>query len=573
MEATCERAECDFQMPVWNATYQVRDFAQYVTGFQARQANGKTLAVRKPNPSVWRLAVEPGQRVTVTYRVLARRPGPFGAFAGARHVCLNLAQVLTYPVDARDKPFALRFVNAPKTWKTAITLDEKEGAFEAENYDRLVDTPVHLSDFEETSFEHAGRRIRIVLDSPSKEHDIETLRSEAEQIVAAATELMGDAPFPSYTFVYHFSDDGGGGMEYRNGTSIHVPAKCRNCGLSELTAHEFFHLWNVKRIRPQSLEPVDFTQPNITPSLWFSEGITSTYGAFLRLRCGQLSREKFFEHLTRLIYDYESRPASREQSVEESSIEAWFERYPDYGRPERSISYYLKGEMIGYLLDLTIRHKTANQRSLDDVMRFLNREYAQRGRPFDDTEALERAVTAAAGVDMASVFHDLVRSAAPIDWSRYLSFAGYRLQPHQQDRLDVGLQFTNVLGVGVMVSAVEAGTPGEEAGFRVGDQVMRLDGRDVVSATAGGQLLSEAAGGQVSVAIERDGAVQVLNLRPRTTRDTFYRMIEVEKPSALQLAVRRGWLQRQTEQGRDGAPGAHLREKAPGRKGEIARRP
>jgi predicted metalloprotease with PDZ domain len=479
-----------------------------------------------------------------------------------------LAQVLTYPVDTRGKPSTLRFVNVPRTWKTAVTLEEKGGAFKAESYDRLVDTPVHLSEFEETSFEHGGRRIRIVLHSPAEEHSLEELRQEAEQIVAAATDLMGDAPFPSYTFVYHFADDGGGGMEYRNGTSIYAPAKCRNCGVAELTAHEFFHLWNVKRIRPRSLEPVDFTQPNVTPSLWFSEGVTSTYGVFLRLRSGLLSREKFLEHLTRLIYDYESRPASREQSAEESSIEAWLERYPDYGRSDRSVSYYLKGEIIGYLLDLLIRHKTANQRSLDDVMRLLNREYAQQGRAFEDTEAIERAVSGVVGSDVSSAFHDLVRSAAPIDWNRYLGFAGYRLQPRQQDRLEVGLQLTNVLGVGVIVSAVEAGTPAEEAGFRAGDQVLRLDGRDVVSASAGNQGFSEAAGGAVLVVIQRDGALQALSIRPRTTRDTFYRMIEVERASAPQLAVRRGWLQRETD-----PPGALLRKKKAGRANQAAGRP
>ncbi len=574
IEATCERAECDFQMPVWNATYQVRDFAQHVTGFQARRAGGEAISVGKPSPSLWRLAVKPGDQVTVTYRVRAGRPGPFGALASARHVCLNLAQVLSYPVDARYRSFTLRFANTPETWKTAIELEEREGVYTAESYDRLIDTPVHLSDFKETSFEHAGKRIRLVLYSPSEEHDLEALRREAEQIVSAATDLMGDVPFPSYTFVYHFTGDGGGGMEYRNGTSIYAPSKCQSCGVSELTAHEFFHLWNVKRIRPKSLDPVDFTQPNLTPSLWFSEGVTSTYSQFLRLRAGLLSHEKFLEHIARLIYEYESRPASQEQSAEESSIEAWLERYPDYGRSDRSVSYYLKGEMIGYLLDLTIRHHTSNQRSLDDVMRLLNREYGQQGKPFEDTDAIERAASVVAGAGVSAVFDDLVRSAAPIDWNRYLGFAGYRLQPHHQERLDVGLQLTNVLGVGVVVSAVEAGTPGEEAGFQVGDQILRVDGREVVSAAEASKRLAQAAGGQAGAAIERDGALQVLTIRPRTTRDTFYRMIEVEKASPLQLALRRGCLQRETDEPRERPPaGAFLRKKKAGRADEITRQP
>src|SRR5205814_5971912 len=149
-----------------------------------------------------------------------------------------------------------------------------------------------------------------------------------------------------------------------------------------IAADEFFHLWNVKRIRPQGLEPVDYVHGNDTTELWFSEGVTSTYGELALLRAGLISRQDFYANLAQEIRDLEQRPARKSQSAVEAGREAWLEQYVDYARPEPSISYYNKGELLGYLLDLGIRHATGNRRSLADVMRGLNENFARRGRFF-----------------------------------------------------------------------------------------------------------------------------------------------------------------------------------------------
>ena len=192
-------------------------------------------------------------------------------------------------------------------------------------------------------------------------------------------------------------------MEYRNGTLIFGPAKCADCSLSNLTAHEFFHLWNAKRLRPASLEPLDHARPMPSPSLWFVEGVTSTFAEFIRLRSGAATGDEFLSRLGKRISRYRARPARLEQSAEQGSVEAWLEGYPEYGSPQRSVSYYLRGELIGYLLDLSIRRRTKNRRSLDDVLRLLNERYAVKGRFYDDTDAIEQAVSAVAGSDMSAV--------------------------------------------------------------------------------------------------------------------------------------------------------------------------
>ena len=547
LEAACPRAECDFEIPAWNATYQIRDFAQYVHQIQAQTPQGTPLRVHKTSPSRWRVEAEAGRRVRVRYRVLADRPGPFGALAEAHRVILNLGQVLVYAADTRGSECTLQFLNHPASWKVAVELEPRSSGWAAPSYDRLIDTPAVLGEFEQAEFSYLDRRIRIVADGSADSYDLRLLEDTVRKVVASGTRLMDDIPFSSYTFVYRFSDEDGGGMEYRDGTVMYVPANCRRCDLSSLTAHEFFHAWNVKRIRPQSMEPIDFAQPHVTPSLWFAEGVTSTYAQFIRLSAGLITETEFLAHLTRLVNTYEARPAKLSQSAEESSIEAWLERYPAYARADRSVSYYLKGELIGYLLDLIIRQRTDSRHSLDDVMRALNERYAQRGLFFDDTDSIEQLAEEVAGSDLLAEFKALIRSPAPIDWSRYLGYAGYRLTSTERSRVDVGLELSNSPGQGVVVARVAAGSPAEKAGFRRGDHFQSIAGRRIT----GGSIeviekLEGKDGRKVPVGVERNGAAVDLTVEPRQVSEPVIEIVEAPHPSAAQLRLRQGWLQRKT---------------------------
>jgi len=547
-ETVCPEKLCDFQMPVWSATYQIRDFAQHVVWFKAQTPDGEPLPVSKVNPSRWRLKVDPGAGVVVRYRLRADRPGPFGAFASQNYVHLNLSQVLAYPVDSRREPFVLGFTNKPADWKIAVELEAAGDRFTAPSYDRLVDTPLLLADFEETTFEHDGRRIRLAVLGEPGSYKLSLLADAAREITAGAAGLMGGLPFDSYTFAYVFAAVPGGGMEYRNGTVIYGPAECKRCGMAHLAAHEFFHVWNIKRIRPRSLTAVDYTRVNVTPSLWFAEGVTSAYAQFLLLDAGLQSQTEFLRRLGRLITRYERRPASRVQSAEESSTDAWLERYAAYGRADRSVSYYLKGELIGHLLDLAIRHASGNRRSLDDVMRRLNEDYAQRGRPYDDTRTLETVASEVAGRDMSREFDLLVRSARPIPWDRYLGYAGLRLQEGREEEADPGLTLANPPGRGLLAAAVEPGGAAEQAGFRVGDRIVRLGGAPV---TAGPReflaLLSRAFADEAPIEVERNGMRLLLSLETPRIVQPVLRVVERDERTSRQEMVRRGWLRQPPE--------------------------
>ena len=344
----------EFQLPVWNALYQVRDFAQYVNWVRAKDLAGRALPVHALDKSRWQIdAAQDG--AVIDYQMFVDSPGPFGAQFNAHHAFLNLAQVLMYPVDARNEPIEIQLSQIPKGWHVATPLrSASEDSFTAETYDRLVDSPIEIGAFKEADFDQGGGHYRVVVDAEPGDYEMEKVTATLRRIVQAATSWMSDRPFESYMFIYHFPrGPGGGGMEHAYSTAIALNAEVLAKSpetLSSVTAHEFFHLWNVKRIRPRTLEPVDYTKENYTRALWFSEGCTSTAADFIELRAGLLDEAHFEQGLASAIGELERRPAHLTQSAEESSLDAWLEGDGYYRRPERSISYYNKGELLGIML-------------------------------------------------------------------------------------------------------------------------------------------------------------------------------------------------------------------------------
>ena len=363
----------DLQLPVWNALYQVRDFAQYVTWVRARSHDGNSLAVRKLDKSSWRIAGGAQGGIEVEYEILADLTGPFGAQLNAQHAFFNLAEILMYPVDARASPMRVQFVDIPPGWRIATALATAAGDFSAENYDRLVDSPVEIGNFQESDFDEGAGHYRVVVDADSADYDMPQLVLMLRRLVSAAAAWMEDRPFQTYLFLYHFPrGPAGNGMEHSYSTAIDFSAgrlADNPQALADLTAHEFFHLWDVKRIRPQSLEPVDYTKENYTRALWFSEGVDTTAGNIILLRAGLLDEPRYLKGLAAEIAELQQRPAHRTQSAEESSLDAWLEKYEYYRLPSRSISYYNKGNLLGVLLDLQVREASHGSASLRDVLR------------------------------------------------------------------------------------------------------------------------------------------------------------------------------------------------------------
>ena len=536
----------DLQLPVWNALYQVRDFAQYVNWVHAKDRSGKPLPVRELDKSRWQIqGAEDG--AIVDYQIYVDSPGPFGAQLNTHHAFFNLAQILMYPVDSRTAPLRVRFSHVPDGWHVATPLASSSSPeFTAANYDRLVDSPVEIGNFRESDFDEAGGHFRVIVDADPTDYDMAKIVVALHKIVAAATSWMNDRPFDTYTFIYHFPrGPAGGGMEHAYSTAIDLSADSIKQPLNPLmsvTAHEFFHLWNVKRIRPQSLEPVDYSKENYTRALWFSEGVTSTAEGTIQLRAGLLDQKQYLDRLGEQITELERRPAHLTQSAEESSLDAWLEGNGYYRRPERSVSYYNKGELLGVILDLAVRDASRGQASLREVLQWMNQNYAKKGRFFNDSEGVREAAEAVSHADLTEFFTKYVAGTEEIPWDDFLRAVGLRVEAVTNTLPDAGFIASRNFDGPMTVAAVTPGSEAEHAGLLVGDTIVELQGKSTGQESRQ-ELARMNPGDNLALKVRsRRGAERDLKWKIGSRQEILYQVKNLDQVTPEQRARRTAWL-------------------------------
>ncbi|MGA7920844.1 MAG: hypothetical protein WCA38_14360, partial [Candidatus Acidiferrales bacterium] len=459
-------------LPAWNALYQVRDFAYRVYDVRASTPDSPTdrLAVEKLDKQTWKITLSDGssRSAVVNYEIGWNDPGPFNSQLDAKHAFVNFAEVLMYVPNRRAEDTSVAFDDVPAGWKAAaeLPLTPDSNSFSAASYDVLVDAPAELGKFDEFGFDESGAYFKVVVDGKGWRRD--RLENDLHRIANYLTTMMGGPPFKEYTFfirIGSYPEVGGGGMEHANCTAISAPSVE---SAATIAAHEFFHAWNVKRIRPQTLEPVDYTREMYTRALWFAEGVTSTYGAYTLERIGLWDKNQFYADLAGQISELDSRSAHSWQSAEESSLDAWLEKYEAYNQPDRSISYYNKGQILGVLLDLSIREATDNHKSLDDVLRRMNDVYAKQKRYYDDSHSVQAVAEEVAGVKLDDFFRRYVAGTDEIPYQNFFNAAGLELKVETQKSADFGF-WTPGQGLPVIVSQVVPGASAEAAGLKAGD--------------------------------------------------------------------------------------------------------
>ena len=537
------------QMPAWNALYQIRDFSSHMMQVIAKDEEGHPLPLRKIDKETW--TITGNGTVTVSYPVLWDEPAPFSSQLNTEHAFMNLAMLLLYIPDRRAEDDKVAFADVPEGWHVAVELDPAEKAagsraeaYVAPNYEALVDAPVEIGHFDEFRMEAAGRPIRVVVHGETG--DRTRLFDALKRIVDYQATLMEGAPFREYMFLFHVGNNfGGGGMEHMNCTAISadVPGQ-----LPSYAAHEFFHAWNVKRIRPQSLEPVDYTREMWTRALWFAEGVTNTYGYYTLERTGLWSPQQFYGNLADQIRELQSRPAHRWQSVEQSSLDAWYEKYPVYMRPEESISYYDKGQIVGVMLDILIRDRTDNRASLDDVLRALNYEYAGKGRFYNESEGLRAAMeevirksAPSADADLSDFFKRYVSGTDEIPYSDFLGRAGWTIRDTSARRAAFGFSVARDASGAAIVSSVDRDSSASDAGLRDGDVLLSINGEPIPRAPER-WLRDHQADERVAIRIQRGGGQMDVSFPLGRQADATFQISEISSPTEKQKRIRDGIL-------------------------------
>jgi predicted metalloprotease with PDZ domain len=472
----------DLQMAAWDALYEIRDFSSRVQRVTA-WADGRELSIEKLDKLTWR--VRASGTVKVSYDTFWDDPGPFSSQLNSEHAFINPAMILLYVPGRRDEKSILSLHDLPVQWTVASgsrVLFESMGGVrlftvEAPTFDALGDSPIEASHFEEFTIHDLTPPVHVVIHGDDyKKHDVESV---LRKICAYELKLMDGAPYPEYTFIFHIgkaANGSGGGMEHANSTAIYIPSGAL---LPNVSAHEFFHLWNVKRIRPASLEPLDPTREMYTRSLWFAEGVTNTFSSYALVRTGIWSKQEFLQDLGQQITELESRPAGQWQSAEQSSLDAWLEKYALYNQPQRSVSYYTKGQVLGFLLDIVLRDRTDNQRSLDDLLRSMNADFAREGKFYRDSLDIRLESEKLTGGSLADFFENYVASANPLPYQNVLARAGLELRTHETVRATLGFLPQREPGAPWTVAAVDADGAAAKSGLRVGDEILRWNNSDV----------------------------------------------------------------------------------------------
>jgi len=547
------------EMPVWNALYQVRNFAANIENVRAQDASGAAVAIDNVKTSEWQITAPPGCLI-VNYDIYLNSPGPFGTTLNEDHGFFNWAVVLMYSPAYRAEASSVRFLDVPTTWELRDVhvfgaaapgkVDQVVGI--ARNYDELVDSPVEVGTFQQSSFQQDGGTYYVVVHGNPADYDMAKLDTVLKQITHAEVDWMQDRPFDEYTFLYHFPHGpAGGGMEHAYGTAIDVNAdRLRGdlLPLAEVTAHEFFHLWNVKRIRPQSLEPINYQAEMDTRALWFSEGVTSTVGDLMMVRSGLFDERQYLAQISGEITELQRRAAHTWQSVEESSLEAWFEGIAAYRSPERSISYYNKGEIDGILLDLRIRELTNGTKSLRDLFHLMNDQYAKQHRFFPDSAGVEQAAESITGQSFGEFFGDYVAGVKEIPYDEFFQFVGLQVVPLTTRVATAGFTSTANLGGQPEVARVDPNSDAQRQGILPGDRVTAVNGAPA-QAYLDEELSRLAPGTAIHLQLENRRGKREVDIRLGVRQEQSYEVRDLPAVTAAQREHRSAWIHGEDEAG------------------------
>lgn len=504
--------EMEVKMPVWApGSYLVREFAKNVNLVIAKDQDGKELPVRKTNKNTWKITKGSAKRVTVSYEVYAFELSVRTSFLDASHGFVSGTGVFMYLAGATEREGTLTIVphTSFKKVTTALPLDEGKGAFNYRyrNYDQLVDCPMEIGNQEEFDFEASGVHHHVGIYGPGN-YEVDRLKKDMARIVESETAVFGENPNKDYTFIIHNVVNGQGGLEHINSTTLSVNrwtyqgAAYKN--FLSLVAHEYFHLWNVKRIRPIELGPFNYDEENYTDLLWVMEGFTSYYDELIPLRAGYYTEGEYLRKLNSTINYVEGSVGTRVQPVAHASFDAWIKAYrPNENSANTTMTYYSRGAMLAALLDAKIIAKTNGEKCLDHFMQKLYKDfYKKLDRGFTVIE-FRTALKEFMGENMDQFIEDFVYGTKVPPFEEYFGPIGVDVKYTGKEEASFGARISERSGKAI-VNRIRAGSTAEEMGLSVDDEVIGFAGYRVSAKEVEGILKSLNAGDEINLLIARD---------------------------------------------------------------------
>jgi predicted metalloprotease with PDZ domain len=542
----------ELYMAVWTpGSYMVREYSRNVEGFTAADENGSSLVVKKTRKNRWLVEAGGAKTLTVNYRVYANEPSVQGNYVDAGFAMLNgAANFVTLERD--DKRAYEVKLELPTAWKESISGLAKTGehSYSAIDFDQLLDSPIYAGNAPIHEFEVDGKKHYLVNEGEGSMWDGPASAKDVAKIVAEYSRMWGGLPYDQYVF-FNMLIEHGGGLEHKNSTwmggskwaygNTVVPApnedagprgpwRPNRLGWLGLVSHEYFHLWNVKRLRPMELGPFDYENENYTRSLWLAEGVTSYYGELALGRTKLATRDQVLQSFGGAISALQDTPGRLVTPLEQNSFDAWIKLYhSDENTQNTAISYYTKGEIVGLLLDAKIRKLTDGSKSLDDAMKLAYERYS--GERGYTPEQFRGTVNEVAGSDLSEWFSAVLESTKELDYGELLDWYGLRFKtptarPGAPPRIKTGLH-TKVDNGRLLVESVIRDTPGEAAGLNVGDEILAVNGYRLKTEQWPSRLESYKPGETVKLLIAHRDVLQEMSF-----------VVTADNPASWQLEVR-----------------------------------
>ena len=510
---TGRRPDIELMMPVWTpGSYLVREYARNVEAVTAAGPDGRPLDVDKSKKNHWRIATGGASTITVKYRVYCREMSVRTNWVEADFAMLNGAPTFITLADLTPRPHEI-VINPAAGWKRSVTaLPEMNGGehrYRAPDYDTVVDSPIVIGNPAVYDFEVDGKKHSLVNVGEGGVFDGARAARDLETIVKEDRRLWGFLPYDRYVF-FNMITESGGGLEHKSSTMLMTnrwSTRTRRAylGWLELASHEYFHAWNVKRLRPTELGPFDYENENITRSLWIAEGFTDYYADLQVLRAGLQTRDEYLEDLSSTIELLQTTPGRLVQSAEMASFDAWIKYYrPDENSNNTSVSYYTKGTVLAFLLDAKIRKATNGAKSLDDVMRVAYEKFS--GPKGYTPEQFRAVIEQIAGRSLQGFWESAVEGTSELDYAEVLDAYGLRFKSAQQpgggSRPWLGMTTRNDNGR-LVITQVQRGSPADVAGLNVDDEILAIDEFRVRADRLENRLEQYKNGEKVSVLVAR----------------------------------------------------------------------
>ena len=535
------------KLPVWRTgKYEILDLASNIRNFQVYDAKNKALTFQKGDKNTWRIFVNTPGTVKVTYQIYANQLRSRVSHIDATHAFLDASGVFVYSESQRDNPLTVK-LNVPKDWRSVSGMESiGQHRFKADNYDQLVDSPIESGIHAFDSIKIEEQTYEIVVWGEGN-FDMERVKKDIEKLHYQAKSLWKTFPFKRYVYMYHLGDKLRGATEHVNSTIIHADRfgfypdeKYRK--IIATTAHEFVHTWNVKSYRPAGITPYDYSEENYSDLFWMAEGKTSYYDNLFAVRSEIFTIEQYLENIAKDIHSFTHKPGRNVMSLAQSSFDTWLPNDANR-RHNTTVSIYVKGSLVSWLLDKEIRKLTNNKKSLDDLSYLLYKNYAgsEIGYTSYNVKQLLQQIT---GQDFSLFWSDYVEGTKTIDFEGLLNFYGLSIETPKDKgdlKLTLGIKTVDENGL-AKISIVQTDSPAWNAGLEVGDSIIAINGWQISKDNLDEHLDNLKLDTEYSLHYFNQGELKQTKITPNKAPEEKLKIIQLETATDVQKQHFDSWI-------------------------------